>query len=246
MIELSADLGEAASDEDRAVERAIWSMIDAANVACGGHAGDEASMREGVRNASRLGVILGAHPSYPDRENFGRASMAIDPGALRTSLVSQIGRFREIASGEGLRLQRVKAHGALYNDAHRDRALAGILVEAVRAVDPAVAIVASGKSKTADAAREAGLPVIREAFADRRYRPDGSLVPRNEPDALLSVAEAAAQADMLVRERIVDARGHRITIDFDTICIHADMQGAVARLKAIRQRLAPFVRMTSE
>ena len=233
MIELSADLGEAATDEERIVERAIWPLVDAANVACGGHAGDEDSMREAVLAATRLGVILGAHPSYPDRASFGRAPMNIAPPVLRSSLVAQISALRNHASANGARLERVKAHGALYNEAHRDRALADVLVAAVRAVDPSLALVAAAKSEMAEAARAAGLRVVREAFADRRYRDDGSLVPRSESNALLTVEESAAQAEMLARER---------TIEFDTICIHADMPGAVERLEAIRHRLAPFIR----
>lgn len=216
MIELSADLGEGAPDEGE-----IWPLIDAANVACGGHAGDEASMRDAAALASRYGVILGAHPSYPDRENFGRKSMTIDPRSLQDLLVQQIESLRSIAA-----VHRVKAHGALYNDAHRRRDLAAILVAAIRAVDPGLAIVASDTSEMAAAAREAGLPVIREAFADRGYRSDGSLIPRGEPGALLSVEEAAAQAEKLVRGELA--------IAFDTICIHADMERAVDRLRAIR------------
>ena len=237
MIELSADLGEAATGEERAIERSIWPLIDAANVACGGHAGDETTMQEAILSASRLGVILGAHPSYPDRANFGRASMDISHSALAESLIAQMTSLRDLASANGTPVERVKAHGALYNDAHRDRGLADVLVGAVRAVDPSLALVAPEKSQMAEAARAAGLRVIREAFADRRYRPDGSLVPRSESDALLSVEEAAAQAEMLAHERMVDARGERIPIDFDTICIHADMPGSVERLEAIRRRI---------
>ncbi|HEU4521336.1 MAG TPA: 5-oxoprolinase subunit PxpA [Thermoanaerobaculia bacterium] len=231
MIELSADLGEGADDA------AIWPLIDAANVACGGHAGDEESMRHAADTAARLGVILGAHPSYPDRANFGRVSMAIDRDELLRSLVTQIGTLRGIAEQAGVKLQRVKAHGSLYNDAHRDGDLANAIVTAMRLVDPSLAIVASDTSAMASAAREAGAPVIREAFADRGYRPDGSLIPRGQHGALLSVDEAAAQAEKLLRGEIA--------IPFDTLCIHADMDGALERLRAIRQRLAPFVRITS-
>ena len=237
MIELSADLGEAATAEERAIERSIWPLIDAANVACGGHAGDESTMQEAILSASRLGVILGAHPSYPDRANFGRASMEISHSALAQSLIAQMTSLRDLASANGTPLERVKAHGALYNEAHRERALADVLVGAVRAVDPSLAVVVPDKSQMAAAARAAGVRVIREAFADRRYRADGSLVPRSEPDALLSVEGAAAQAEMLARERMVDARGERIPIDFDTICIHADMPDSVERLEAIRRRI---------
>ncbi|HUP46745.1 MAG TPA: LamB/YcsF family protein [Thermoanaerobaculia bacterium] len=229
MIELSADLGEAATDEERAVEREIWALIDAANVACGGHAGDEESMREAALAASRLGVVLGAHPSYPDRENFGRKSMVIDGASLSESLGQQIERLRTIAERERVKLERVKPHGALYSDAHRDRTLAELIVGAMRRVDPALAIVASDTSEMAAAARDAGTPVIREAFADRGYRADGSLVPRSEPGALLSIEEAANQAGRLVRGEMA--------IAFDTLCIHADMERSVDRLKAIRKRL---------
>ena len=225
MIELSADLGEASDDRGREVERAIWPLIGAANVACGGHAGDDNSMREAARTAARLGVIFGAHPSYPDRENFGRKTMSMDHDALVASLMDQIETLRAIAAAEGVMLQRVKAHGALYNDAHRDRAVAKAIVEAVRRFG--VAIVAIDSSQTAAMARESGVPVIREAFGDRGYRPDGSLIPRSEPGALLSVEEAARQA-----ARFAEAP------DFDTLCIHADMDGAVERLTAIRETLA--------
>ena len=229
MIEISADLGEAATDAEREIERAIWPLIDAANVACGGHAGDETSMREAALMAGRLDVILGAHPSYPDREHFGRRSVEIAPEALIDSLVEQIGALRAVGLAEGVRVERVKPHGALYNDAHRDRSLAVLIVTAMRQVDPELALVASDLSQMAAAARAAGTPVIREAFADRGYRPDGSLVPRGEPGALLSVAEAADQAVRLVRGEVA--------IAFDTICIHADMEDSVARLKAIRSVL---------
>jgi 5-oxoprolinase (ATP-hydrolysing) subunit A len=224
MIELSADLGEAVDDRGREVERTIWPMIDAANVACGGHAGDMESMSEAARNAARLGVIFGAHPSYPDRANFGRQTMKIERAALIASLVEQIETLRSVAISEGVKLQRVKPHGALYNDAHRDRALAEAVVEAVRHFD--LALVAIDSSEMAAVARESGLPLIREAFGDRGYRPDGSLIPRSEPGALLSVEESVEQAS-----RFATTRG------FDTLCIHADMDGAVERLKAIRKSL---------
>ena len=228
MIEISCDLGEADTPEGIAVERAIWPMIDAANVACGGHAGDEDSMREAIGLASSHGVILGAHPSYPDRANFGRVSMDIEHHALVESLVEQLSR---------LPAKRVKAHGALYNDAHADRGRAAAIVDAVQRAGSA-AVVASDSSQTAHVARSRGVPVIREAFADRRYNADGSLVSRREPDALLSIAEAADQARLLTAEGVVIARGgRRIPIAFETICIHADMEGAVERLRAIRAAL---------
>lgn len=228
MIDLSADLGEGSPGEDE-----IWPLITSANVACGGHVGDEESMRHAATRAARHDVRLGAHPSYPDRQNFGRVSMEITPDALHASLVAQISALRAFAL-----VQHVKPHGALYNDAHRNRELADVIVDATREIDPAIALVAPDASQMAAAARAAGTAVIREAFADRRYEPDGSLVSRAIAGATLSVEEAAEQAALLVREGVVVAReGSRVEIAFDTICIHADMAGAVERLRAIRRRV---------
>ncbi|HVR41642.1 MAG TPA: 5-oxoprolinase subunit PxpA [Thermoanaerobaculia bacterium] len=228
MIDLSADLGEGAPGEDQ-----IWPMIDSANVACGGHVGDETSMRDAVARAREHNVKLGAHPSYPDRANFGRVSLDITPDALRASLVAQIASLHAIAP-----IRHVKPHGALYNDAHKNRALANVIIEAIRDVDPSIAIVAPDHSQMAAAARAAGTPVIREAFADRRYEPDGALVSRKLAGSLLTVDEAAAQALLLARESVVIARdGSRVPIAFDTICIHADMEHAVERLRAVAQTL---------
>jgi len=227
VIDLSADLGEGAPDEPE-----IWPLITSANVACGGHFGDAASMTHAVERARALGVRIGAHPSYPDRANFGRKSMSMPPDALRATLIEQITSLLDIAG----KLHHVKPHGALYNDAHKDRALADIVIESIRAIDKSVRIVCSDRSQMAAAARAAGTAVIREAFADRRYNADGSLVARSEPGSLLGVDEAANQASMLANEGAVVARdGSRIAIPFDTICVHADMEHAVERLRAIRR-----------
>jgi UPF0271 protein len=225
VIELSADLGEGSPGEDE-----IWPLIHRANVACGGHVGDDASMRAAAELARKHGVIFGAHPSYPDRENFGRRSMSLPPDVLRASLAAQISALRAFAP-----VHHVKPHGALYNDAHKDRALADVIVSAL---DAAIALVAPDHSQMAVAARAAGIPVIREAFADRRYEPDGSLTSRSILGSTLTIEEAAAQAALLAREGVVIARdGTRVCIAFDTLCIHADMEGAVDRLRAIRRAI---------
>jgi UPF0271 protein len=233
VIDLSADLGEGSARESE-----VWPLIHSANVACGGHFGDEKSMRESARDAKRCNVRLGAHPSYPDREHFGRRSIAMTPAALRASLVEQITALRAIAADEGIALLHVKPHGALYNDAHRDRALAEVIVAAMQEVDTRLAIVCAASSQMAAAAHDAMLVVIREAFADRRYAPDGSLTPRSEPGALLTVAEAAEQAELLAEDGVViTSDGTTRLVPFDTLCIHADMEHAIERLRAVRTRL---------
>jgi 5-oxoprolinase (ATP-hydrolysing) subunit A len=227
VIDLSADLGEGSPGEAE-----IWPLITSANVACGGHIGDEHSMRQAAQLAQQYGVRFGAHPSYPDRENFGRKSLVMAPEALRDSLIEQISALHTFAP-----VQHVKPHGALYNDAHKNRDLAGVIIEAMQRISPTLAIVVPNHSQMANAARAAGMNVIREAFADRRYEPDGSLTPRSIEGSTLTIDEAAAQAALLAREGVVIARdGTRITIAFDTICIHADMEGAVERLRAVRDR----------
>ena len=214
-------------------EEEIWPLITSANVACGGHYGDEQTMTDAVSRARQNGVAVGAHPSYPDRQNFGRVSMSIAPTTLRASLMAQINALRALTE-----VTFVKPHGALYNDAHHDTILAGLIVEAIRQSDRALAIVCAVGSQMAIAARAAGIRVIREAFADRRYNLDGSLVSRKEAGALLSVSEAADQAELLSHSGEVVARdGSRIAVPFDTVCIHADMEHAVERVRAIRKRL---------
>ena len=228
MIDLSADLGEGSPGEDE-----IWPLITSANVACGGHTGDDDSMRQAAARAIQYQVRFGAHPSYPDRANFGRVSMQIALDDLRAALVAQISALRAFGP-----VEHVKPHGALYNDAHRDRTIAQVIVEAIRLVDPEVALVAPDQSQMASAARDAGSRVIREAFADRRYESDGSLVSRKADGATLSIDEAAAQARLLATDGVVVARdGARIPVPFDTICIHADMDGAAQRLRAVCRAL---------
>ncbi|HEX7706117.1 MAG TPA: 5-oxoprolinase subunit PxpA [Thermoanaerobaculia bacterium] len=232
-IDLSADLGEGSACEDE-----IWPLIGSANVACGGHTGDAASMREAVRFARLHSVRLGAHPSYPDREHFGRRSMDLPSEELRRSLISQVTTLRDIATEEGVRLRHVKPHGALYNDLHLDAKRATVVADAMLEVDPSLSIVCGETSAMAAVAQQRGLRIIREAFADRRYTPDGSLVSRSDPRACLGIEDAAEQARLLAREGcVVTVDGSRLPLEFDTLCVHADMENAVARLQAIRSAL---------
>lgn len=235
MIDFSADLGEGAADE-----AALWPLITAANVACGGHYGDEDTMTGAVLQAKEHHVRLGAHPSYPDRTNFGRVSMTIDHGALFGSLIDQLEALAIVADRHGMTLTHVKPHGALYNDAAKKRILADVIVDAINDFDEELYLVAPATSQMARSAEAHHLRVVREAFADRRYEGDGSLVPRSVAGSLLNIEEAVAQAELLEREGVVIARdGSRVAILFDTVCIHSDMEGALERLRAIKARLSP-------
>jgi UPF0271 protein len=234
MIDLSADLGEGAPGEDE-----VWPLIASANVACGGHVGDPRSMREAVRRAAGLNIKLGAHPSYPDREHFGRQSMTMSDEGLKQTLSEQIMALQQIATVQGVTLQHVKPHGALYNDAHRDPVLAATVIAAIRSVDAELAIVCGATSRMAEAAEKVNVRVIREAFADRRYEANGSLVSRSIAGSLLTIAAATEQAVLLRNEETVIARdGSRIHVPFDTLCVHADLEGAAERLLSIRASLS--------
>ncbi|MBW3564996.1 MAG: LamB/YcsF family protein [Acidobacteria bacterium] len=238
-IDLSCDLGEAGNPDDQHLEDQLWPMISSANVACGGHAGDDASMIHAIEMASRHGVALGAHPSYPDREGFGRRRIDIDPTLLEDSIAQQLGDLSRLAEQRGVKLRHVKPHGALYNDSMTDEALASILVRAVRRAGAHLALVALPGSIPLRLATPERLPVVREAFADRAYDSSGLLVPRSEPRSLISdFEEAADQAVAIASTRTVRSiEGKSIRIDCDTICIHSDMPGAVGRAEAIIGRL---------
>jgi UPF0271 protein len=232
-IDLNADVGEGYDD------RALLPFVTSVNVACGGHAGDERLMRDTVQAAAACGLAVGAHPGYPDRVHFGRRELAMGPAELGGTVHEQVSALCRIAAAAGIRLTHVKPHGALYNTAARDLDTARIVARAVREVDPTLRLVGLGGSRLLDAGREVGLDVAAEAFADRRYAPDGSLASRAREDALIhDPADAADQALRIVREREVRAiDGTRVVVRADTICIHGDTEGAVAIATAVRRRL---------
>jgi UPF0271 protein len=217
-IDLNADVGEGAGEEP------LYRSITSANIACGGHAGDAGSMREAVRLAMAHGVAIGAHPSYPDREGFGRVSLRLAPKALARSIAEQIAALLEITESAGARVAYVKPHGALYNDAVARNDIALAVAEGVASVSPALVLVGLAGSPALDAWRERGFRVAAEGFADRGYAADGTLVPRASAGALITdTASATAQAVGL-------ARSGRC----DTICVHADTPGASAIVAAVR------------
>ncbi len=233
-IDLNADLGEGAPSDDE-----LLSIITSANVACGGHAGDDETMRRTVRLARARGVGVGAHPSYPDREGFGRRVVPMSPAQLSEVVAGQIRALARVAEAEGVPLQHVKAHGALYNVAVDDAQVADAIGRAMLMVDPALIAVALSGSPMADLFVRLGLRVIREAFIDRGYSLAGTLLPRHRPGAIVTdPAEAGARAVRMVREGLVrSVDGEDVRIDAQTLCVHADTPGSPAIAAAARRAL---------
>jgi len=234
VVDLNADLGEGGGHDEE-----ILDYVSSANIACGWHAGDADTMRQCVRWAQARGVAIGAHPSYPDRQYFGRTEMNIAPDSVYAGVLYQIGALQAIACGEGARLHHVKPHGALYNQAACNDALAAAIVAAVRAADPTLSVVGLAGGALVRAARAAGLTAFDEAFADRRYRADGTLVPRGTDGALIDdEALALSQVLQIVKAGTLTAfDGLRLAIHADTICLHGDGEHAVAFARTIRHGL---------
>jgi 5-oxoprolinase (ATP-hydrolysing) subunit A len=223
-IDLNCDMGEL---EDAAHEAALMQYITSANIACGGHAGDEAIMERTARLAMACGVNTGAHPGYPDPANFGRIAMPLSSAEIAETVYEQIVRLEAVVSKLGGRIVHVKPHGALYNVAVKNGEVARAIGEGVARWNTAVPVFGLAASPMLEVWREMGLPVMGEGFADRRYEPDGTLRSRKLPGALITDPdEAAAQALRLARGGVVE-----------TICVHGDTPGAVAILAACSQLL---------
>jgi len=233
-IDLNADLGEGCDNDE-----ALLGLVSSANIACGWHAGDARTMRQCVRWALDKGVAIGAHPSFPDRENFGRSEMNLPPEDIVAGVLYQVGALAAIVKAEGGTLAHVKAHGALYNQAVKDPVLADALCEAVRRFDPGLRFFGLAGSGMIGAAERAGLKPVEEVFADRGYQPDGSLVPRSRPGALIEDEDASlAQTLSLVRDHRVKAiDGSMVAVNAQTVCLHGDGAHALAFARRIRERL---------
>jgi UPF0271 protein len=231
-IDLNADVGEGMEDER------LLPFLTSANVACGLHAGDPSVMDATVALALSCGVRVGAHPGYPDRENFGRLRLDMSADALEKLVLYQIAALDGFVRSRGGTLTHVKPHGALYHAGAEFPDVARAIAEGVRRLRPSLILVGPADSMLMEAGREAGLAVAAEAFADRRYLPDGTLVSRTERDAVLSSAdEAADQAVSIVREGVVRARGGALVpVHADTLCIHGDTPGAPDFARRIRER----------
>ena len=204
----------------------LWQLFDLLNIACGGHAGDQASMARALAACKRHGIAAGAHPSYPDRDGFGRRTLAMLPSEVEASVITQCDALLRATRLTGIdAITHLKPHGALYHDAARDRALADAVIRGARQRLGDVIVIGPPTGELAAASRVAGLRYLREGFADRGTRPDGSLIPRGESGALITDPEAAA------------TRARALVGQVDALCVHADTPGALAIASAVRAAL---------
>jgi UPF0271 protein len=233
-LDLNADLGEGIGND-----LALLSIVSSASIACGGHAGDEASMREAVRAARTFGVTVGAHPGFADREHFGRRRLLLPPEELDAQVRGQVSALLAIAGEEDVALRYVKLHGALANMAAEEPAVAMVAFTACAGLREGLAILAIDNSAQVAIAEALGFPVIREAYADRGYLPNGLLVPRSEPGAVLHDVAAIAERAVRLAERgeIVAVDGTVIRTEARSLCIHGDTPEAVEIARAVRGAL---------
>lgn len=233
-IDLNCDLGEGAGHDAE-----LMPLISSANIACGAHAGDEATMRATIDLALRHGVAIGAHPGFADREHFGRRELPVGADEVRDLVQDQVVRLQTLARAAGARVVHVKPHGALYNMAAQDADLARAIVDALYDIDPKLILFGLAGSQSIAVAEACGLPVASEVFADRTYQADGLLTPRSRPDALITDEDVAvAQVLRMARERKVRATdGSDVLITPHTVCLHGDGAHPVAFARKLREAL---------
>ncbi len=233
-IDLNCDMGEGCGNDAE-----LMDYISSANIACGFHAGDAATMRKTVETALEKGVAIGAHPGYPDRENFGRVEMQFPPKRVYEIVTEQIGALNETAAAAGGKLSHVKAHGALYNQAARDTELAAAIAEAVIDFDKNLLLFCLSGSPMIAEVEKRGLRAASEVFADRSYQSDGSLTPRSESNALIKNTGVALNQvlDMIKYGRVRSTDAIMVPIVADTICLHGDGENALEFAMAISQAL---------
>ncbi|MFV2198591.1 LamB/YcsF family protein [Nocardiopsis sp. LOL_012] len=238
-IDLNSDLGEGHGRWELGDDEALLAIVTSANVACGFHAGDPTVLRRTTRRAAERGVAVGAHVGYRDLTGFGRRFMDVPPAELTDEVVYQIGALAAFTSLAGERVRYVKPHGALYNAIVHHTAQAAAVVEAVTAYDPGLAVLGLPGSEFLRLAEEAGLRTRREAFADRAYTPQGTLVSRREPGAVLHDPDTIAERCLRIArgEPVEAADGTEIVIEADSLCVHGDSPGAVETAAAVAERL---------
>ena len=238
MMDINSDMGEINRLLDDGTYEKLMEYVTSINVACGGHAGDETMMAAMVVLAKEKGVNVGAHPSYPDRENFGRNDMNMDANELLDSVRDQIQLLVDIGTNNGVNLSHVKAHGALYNRAVIDEDIAQTIGEAIIQVDPLLKVMGLAGSKMLSVFDSLGLDTMAEAFADRSYESDGTLRNRKYDDALITDPnKAALQAKNMVESTVISFEGKAIEMNAQTICIHSDTPNAVAIAEAVREEI---------
>jgi UPF0271 protein len=238
MIDINSDVGEFPHLLEDGTYYQLMDYITSINIACGGHAGDYNLMKAMIRMGIEKNVNIGAHPGYPDKENFGRKIMVMNPSDIMDTIIKQIENLFEIAAAEKTALHHVKPHGALYNQAAKSSTIAHAIGLAVKKIDPQLTIVGLSDSLMIDTWKEMGLNVAREAFADRSYEADGSLRNRELENALITnPSQAAKQAMMIIKSgEIISVDGNTISINAQTICIHSDTPNALAIAKAVKNR----------
>lgn len=234
-IDFNADLGEGCASD-----RALLQLVSSANIACGFHAGDAAIMLQSVRWAQEYGVAIGAHPSFPDRENFGRTAMQLPAETVYAQVVYQVGALKALAESEGATLVHVKPHGMLYNQSARDPLLADAIARAVKAVDAGLILVGLANSVSIEVAKRVGLKTRQEVFADRGYQADGALVPRGQPGAMIdSEDRAIAQTLMMVQQgRVQSVDGQWVALQAESVCLHGDGEHALNFARRLHQAFA--------
>ncbi len=238
-VDLNADVGESFGAWSLGQDPAVMRSITSANVACGFHAGDPGVMRATVELAREHGVAVGAHPGFPDLAGFGRRELQVAPRDVEDFVVYQVGALAGIAAAQGVRLQHVKPHGALFNMAVRNAALADAIARAVALIDSSMILFGLPGSELVAAGTRAGLRTASEVFADRAYRPDGTLVSRNDEGAVIHDASRVEQRVIgMVRDQAVEAiDGSRVPLKVDTICVHGDTPGAAELAARVRAAL---------
>lgn len=238
-MDLNSDLGEGFGAWRMGDDAAMLAIVSSANVACGFHAGDPLTILSTLREAARRGVAVGAHVSYPDRVGFGRRKMDVTPAELEADVVYQIGALQGLAAAAGTRVTYVKPHGALYNTIAEDAAQGDAVIAGIRAVDPTLILMGLAGASILGRARDAGLTVAAEAFADRGYTAAGALVSRREPGAVLHDPEQVAERMLrLATEGTIEsADGSLLRLDAQSICVHGDNPAAVTLARRIRDRL---------
>jgi UPF0271 protein len=238
-IDLNSDLGESFGPWPMGQDAALMDSITSANIACGFHAGDPGTMRQTLALARAKGVAVGAHPGFPDLVGFGRRELKASPAEVEDLVLYQVSALAGMAHAAGLRVQHVKAHGALYNMACKDRALADAIARAVAAFDRSLILFGLPNSELLRAGEAAGLPVAAEVFADRAYDADGSLTSRTKPNSVIHDAGAVVErAVRMVKDKTVVATDRSIVpLQADTICLHGDTKGASELARAVRRGL---------